>query len=135
VLAAFLIVLICASPIAPLVDGNILIGIEATAMAVRWQRTEQDLQIILARKPEMRPAVLAAYATASAEGGASYREHRPRSRSLFSDAATKEDSLILNSARLPEVWLRRSANEGSRKQGSENPIKDFVKLRAAWCGN
>ena len=27
-----------------------------------------DLQIILARKPEMRPAVLVAYATASAEG-------------------------------------------------------------------
>jgi len=32
------------------------------------QLIEQDLQIILARKPEMRPAVLAAYATASAEG-------------------------------------------------------------------
>jgi hypothetical protein len=36
VLAAFLIliVLICASPIAPLVDGHIVIGIEATTMAV-----------------------------------------------------------------------------------------------------
>jgi hypothetical protein len=36
VLAAFLIliVLICASPIAPLVDGNIVIGMEATTMAV-----------------------------------------------------------------------------------------------------
>jgi hypothetical protein len=36
VLAAFLILiaLICASPIAPLVEGNILIGIEATTMAV-----------------------------------------------------------------------------------------------------
>ena len=35
-LAAFLILiaLICASPIAPLVEGNILIGIEATTMAV-----------------------------------------------------------------------------------------------------
>ena len=35
-LAAFLIliVLIYASPIAPLVDGNIVIGIEATTMAV-----------------------------------------------------------------------------------------------------
>ena len=35
-LAAFLIliVLICASPIAPLVDGNIVIGMEATTMAV-----------------------------------------------------------------------------------------------------
>ena len=35
-LAAFLIliVLICASPIAPLVDGTIVIGIEATSMAV-----------------------------------------------------------------------------------------------------
>jgi hypothetical protein len=32
------------------------------------QLIEQDLQIILARKPEMRPAVLVAYATASAEG-------------------------------------------------------------------
>jgi hypothetical protein len=70
------------------------------------QLIEQDLQIILARKPEMRPAVLSAYATASAEGGASYREHRPRSRSLFSDAATKADSLILHSARLPEVLVK-----------------------------
>jgi len=32
------------------------------------QLVEQDLQIILASKPEMRPTVLAAYATASAEG-------------------------------------------------------------------
>jgi hypothetical protein len=32
------------------------------------QLIEQDLQIILARKPEMQPAVLAAYTTASAEG-------------------------------------------------------------------
>ena len=32
------------------------------------QFVEQDLQIILASKPKMRPAVLAAYATASAEG-------------------------------------------------------------------
>jgi len=32
------------------------------------QLIERDLQIILARKPEMRPAVLVAYATASAEG-------------------------------------------------------------------
>ena len=29
---------------------------------------EQDLQIIFARKPNLRPAVIAAYATASAEG-------------------------------------------------------------------
>jgi pyrroline-5-carboxylate reductase len=32
------------------------------------QLVEQDLQIILAIKPYLRPAVLAAYATASAEG-------------------------------------------------------------------
>ena len=32
------------------------------------QLVEQDLQIILASKPNLRPAVLAAYATASAEG-------------------------------------------------------------------
>ena len=32
------------------------------------QLVEQDLQTILASKPNLRPAVLAAYATASAEG-------------------------------------------------------------------
>jgi hypothetical protein len=32
------------------------------------QLVEQDLQIILASKPNLRPAILAAYATASAEG-------------------------------------------------------------------
>jgi hypothetical protein len=32
------------------------------------QLVEQDLQIILASKPNLRPAVLAAYTTASAEG-------------------------------------------------------------------
>ena len=32
------------------------------------QLVEQDLQTILANKPNLRPAVLAAYATASAEG-------------------------------------------------------------------
>ena len=32
------------------------------------QLVEQDLQIIFASKPEMRPAVIAAYATASPEG-------------------------------------------------------------------
>ena len=32
------------------------------------QLVEQDLQIILASKPNLRPAVLAAYATASVEG-------------------------------------------------------------------
>ena len=32
------------------------------------QFVEQDLQMIVASKPELRPAVVAAYATASAEG-------------------------------------------------------------------
>ena len=53
------------------------------------QLVEQDLQIILASKSNLRPAVLAAYTTASAEGKQSDRERHPRSRSHFSEPATK----------------------------------------------
>jgi hypothetical protein len=62
---------------------------------------EQDLQIILASKPNLHPAILAMRERPRRRAG--YPERGQRNRSPFRDAAANEDSLIFDTARLPEV--------------------------------
>ena len=97
---AFLILIVLAlvSPITPFLDGNIVLGIEATAMAVATA--------LVARKSlseEIAPVLRLFRLVSFAGRKASDRDYRPTSRSLVSRAATKDDSL--NSTRLPQIFV------------------------------
>jgi hypothetical protein len=54
----------------------------------------QEIQTILSHKPELRPAIVAAYQQAT-----------PPARRLIEDAAAGQDQEFLRSAR-PETWTR-----------------------------
>jgi len=97
------------------------------------QLIEQELQIILARKPEMRPAVLVAYATASAEGKhliESIVQEADPSFLMQLQKKTPRFSTRLGCRRFGHGALSMRIPENKAGHiGSENPIKTS-KLRA-----